>query len=96
MGDVMIYASQIEKWWRKEGHTLVLDDLKWILEKDPFPEVLVIGNGASGVLIVPQEVENALREKGLEVIVQKTEEACRTFNQLEGKKRVAGAFHLTC
>ena len=39
--DVIVYSDHVqEKWWRKEGHQLCLDDLKGILgeqfDEDPF------------------------------------------------------------
>ena len=82
-------------WWRKEGHKLHLEDLDKALEAEP--EVLVIGTGYAGLMKVPGEVREALRERGLEVVVESTRKAWRTYNQLvdEGR-RVVAAFHLTC
>ncbi len=94
--DVIIFPDRVlPNWWRKEGHRLCLDDLKEVL--DYGPEVLVIGTGYSGLMKVPDDVRKALEARGIEVIVKKTGEAWKTFNELlkRGKKVVA-AFHLTC
>ena len=92
--DVIIRADKIIDWWREEGHNISIDDLKEL--PDQF-EVLVIGNGASGQCNVPQETIDFVEKKGVEVIVQITEEATQTYNKLlEDDKKVVGALHLTC
>jgi len=46
---------------------------------------------------VPEDVKRFLTEKGIEVIAQKTAEACKTFNKLRAfGKSIAAALHLTC
>jgi len=94
--DVIIRPDGVlADWWRKEGHKLHLEDLDKALEAEP--EVLVIGTGYSGLMKVPEEVQEALRERGLEVVVESTRRAWRTYNQLVDKgRRVVAAFHLTC
>ena len=94
--DVIIHGEKMvnDSWWRKEGHNIAIEDLKDLPEKF---EVLVIGNGASGVCQVTDETIEFVKKKGVEVIVQMTGDATRTYNKLlkEGKD-VVGAFHLTC
>lgn len=93
--DVIIHGDEIlnPEWWRKEGHSIAIEDL------GDFPgsfEVLVIGNGASGVCDVPQETLEYLKKRG-EVFVSMTKEATEKYNQfLDEGKDVVGAFHLTC
>ena len=93
--DVIVYgdASADDQWWREESHNMTVKDLKCL--PDTF-DALVIGNGATSCCLIPKETIKHFGEKG-EVIVQKTGEAVKTFNQLlsEGKD-VVGAFHLTC
>ncbi|RMG68146.1 MAG: hypothetical protein D6710_10540 [Nitrospirae bacterium] len=92
--DVIIFPDRVlSPWWRKEGHSLCLEDLAEVL-KEP-PEVLVIGKGYAGVMRVPDDTLKALRQRNIEVIVQRTTQAVRTFNQLEGRRAIA-ALHLTC
>jgi len=96
--DVIILSEKvIDDWWRKEGHKLHLEDLEKILEHESKPEVLVVGTGYYGFVKVSPEINNALKSRGIEFIAQPSENACQTFNQLlKSKRRVAGAFHLTC
>lgn len=94
--DLIIYPGHIDaSWWRREGHLLIPEDLTEVLEAPP--EVLVIGTGFSGCMIVPKETLAALRSKGSEVMVARTVETVALFNALgkEGRKVVA-ALHLTC
>ena len=93
--DVIVHGEKMlnESWWRKDGHNMAIEDLKDL--PDQF-DVIVIGNGASGVCNVPEETVEYLKKTG-EVIVQMTGDATKTYNQLlaDGKD-VVGAFHLTC
>ncbi|NOX21209.1 MAG: hypothetical protein GXO99_08160 [Nitrospirae bacterium] len=92
--DVIIFPDRVySPWWRREGHHLCMDDLEEVL-KDP-PEVLIIGRGYAGVMRVPEDLVKTLQSKGIEVIVERTTQAVRTFNSLKGK-RVVAALHLTC
>ena len=94
--DIIVFPDKIrDNWWRKEGHTLSLEDIPDILEFKP--EILVIGTGAMGVMKVPPEVREELEREGIRVVVERTSSAVNTFNRLlEEGKRVVGAFHLTC
>jgi hypothetical protein len=96
--DLIILPTKVmEGWWRREGHNLTLEDLKELLDLDASLEVLVIGTGYSGMMNVPEDVEESLKERGIEVIVEPTRNACQTFNTLLGEgRRVAAAIHLTC
>lgn len=96
--DVIVFPERVVGgWWRKEGHRLYVEDLTEILNHKPKLEVLVVGTGYSGLVKVLPEVENVLKSREIKLVAQPTSEACRTFNRLlKSKKRVAGAFHLTC
>ena len=94
--DVIIIGDKVRAdWWRKEGHRLYIEDLKEIINEEI--DVLVVGTGYFGLMKVSDEVKRFFAERGVEVIVQKTGEACRTFNKLiESGRKVAAALHLTC
>jgi len=93
--DLILLPGQVlPNWWRKEGHRLSLSDLKEVLSASP--SVLVVGTGAYGYMAVPEELKKALSQKGIRLIVQKTDAAARAHNELCKKEKVAGAFHLTC
>jgi len=83
----------VTDWWRQNGHGLVLDDLRDVLEE--LPERLIVGNGAHGRLEPHPAVIDELRRRGVEVEVLQTGDAVRRYNQLDGR-RVAAALHLTC
>lgn len=94
--DVKIIDGQVKpNWWRKEGHKLFAEDIKDILKAKP--EVLVVGTGAYGAMKVVAQTKESLKEKGIQLIEAKSEQACNTYNQLlKAGKRVAFACHLTC
>lgn len=93
--DVTISKEGIKpNWCRKRGHELSKEDIEEILNQKP--EILIIGTGYSGVLRVPVDVEHYIRSKGIALIVKRTEEACKEFNELYEKHDVACALHLTC
>ena len=61
------------------------------------PEYIVFGTGASGIMPVPSEIKEYIQKRGIKLIIQKTTDACQTYNALikEGKK-VAAFLHNTC
>ena len=93
--DVIIYPDSVDyKWWRKEGHLLQIDDLTDVI--DYKPEVLIVGTGNPGLMQVPEETIRFLKSKGIKLIVDNTENACKTYNELEKNKKVVAVLHLTC
>ncbi len=76
------------------GHKLCIEDLVEVLREGV--EVLIIGTGSRGGLRVPPELKWYMEERGIKVIVETTDKAYLTFNQLHPSQRVAAAFHLTC
>jgi hypothetical protein len=93
--DVIIYPGRVDSsWWRKEGHYLQVVDLVDVINAKP--EVLIIGTGYSGVMMVPKETVSHLESKGIEVHVARSEKAVEMFNKLQKEKLVIAALHLTC
>ena len=93
--DLIVFPAKIrEGWWRKEGHRLQVEDLKDISEAKP--EVLVVGTGYSGMMRIPPETKKYIESEGIELIAQKTAEACKTFNRLVKSRKVVAALHITC
>jgi len=94
--DLIIFPDEIKaKWWRKEGHSLHLDDLKILEEKKV--DCLIVGTGAYNRMEVPADVIKNLNERDIVVIVRKTSEAVEEYNKLiQENKNVAAALHLTC
>ena len=101
--DGVVYSSDVKilpdrtvvaDWWRLEGHELRLPDIKDIMKASP--DILIVGTGASGMMVVTAEVEAAFIEASIELIVERSGEAWRIFNELCVHKRAAAAIHLTC
>ncbi len=93
--DIIIYKDSIDdKWWRRESHSLCMEDIKKILDNKP--ATLIIGTGYYGLMKVPLELIKYLESKNIEVIIKKTKAACDEYNTLYQKKNVVAAFHLTC
>jgi hypothetical protein len=91
---ILLPGRVISNWWRAQGHRLSVADLDEVF--DTQPEVLVVGTGASGVMDVPQETRQAIRDAGIELEVARTGEAWKRYNDLQDERAAAGAFHLTC
>jgi hypothetical protein len=93
--DLIIFPDRIDSsWWRKEGHMLSVDDVKEVVEAKP--EVLIVGTGYSGMMKIHPQTEQHLRSSGIKLIAAKTEQACKTYNDLSKSRRVVAALHLTC
>ena len=93
--DVIIFPDSVtDNWWRKTGHQLCLDDIAEVITENP--EVLVVGTGASGLMKVLPEVRQVVDARGIELIVEATDKACHTYNQLCRSRRAVAALHLTC
>ena len=58
--------------------------------------MLVVGTGASGLVKVLPEVRQVADARGIELIVEATDKACHTYNQLCRSRRAVAALHLTC
>jgi len=93
--DLIIYPDRVDsRWWRKEGHRLHISDIeRAVAEK---PEILIIGTGASGLMEVPEEVEEHIISKGIRLVVDKTENACQAYNRLFPSAKTIALLHLTC
>lgn len=92
--DVIVLPDRvIGGWWRKDGHSLVIEDLQDVL--DELPEHLIVGTGAYGELHPDPAVLEVLARRGVEVEVIRTGEAVERFNAAD-RRRTAAALHLTC
>jgi len=94
--DVIIFDKEVfSPWWREKGHLLSREDLNEILQAKP--EILIIGNGASGLMKVSNEVKDFIEKRGIKCIILNTEEAYKKFNEFKSLgKNIIAAFHLTC
>ena len=93
--DLLIWPGRIKSdWWRKEAHLLQVDDVAEALAAAP--QVLVVGTGTPGRMRVDPSLEAYLKDKGIDLVVLPTGEACRVINAQAGRLRLAAALHLTC
>jgi hypothetical protein len=93
--DVIIYPGRVDPtWWRKEGHRLQIADLTDALNAKP--QILIVGTGYSGMMVVSKETENCIRSRGIDIYVATTGKAVELFNTMQGKKTMIAALHLTC
>jgi hypothetical protein len=93
--DVIVYPDKVDtSWWRKEGHLLQKADLSDVEASGP--AVVVIGTGSWGVRKVPESTVTFLESQGARVIIEKTAQAVKIFNEESKKRKAVGAFHLTC
>jgi hypothetical protein len=92
--DLIILPDRVMRnWWRRDGHTLVLDDLDEVLAE--LPSHLVVGTGANGRMRPDPDTIHQLRERGLTVETLPTGQAVRRFVELD-PAGTAAALHLTC
>jgi hypothetical protein len=93
--DVIVFPDRVRSnWWRKEGHSLCLEDVKEVVDEKP--DVLIVGTGFSGAMQVPDDVRREIERLGTRVIVQNSRQAWRTYNELSESKKAVAAIHLTC
>ena len=94
--DVIILPTQVHgNWWRGEGHLLKPADLTKVLEASP--DVVIIGQGASGLMKVAPETHTCLMEAGIDVLCMPTAQAVEAYNERAARREnVAAALHLTC
>lgn len=95
------WTGEVLDWHRKEVRIVDLEDVKKAVDQKP--ETIIIGTGEKDFLEITENARKFIFGNGIELIVDKTEEAVKTFNIIleeseeeEGKKnRIIGLFHLT-
>lgn len=95
--DVLITPAGVqERWWRREGHVLHLEDLGVLL--DGSVDRLIVGTGAFGRMRPAAGLQEDLAARGVTLEVLPTAAAVDRINELLhlGATRWAGALHLTC
>jgi hypothetical protein len=92
--DLIVMPDRVvTDWWRREGHSLAVEDLEGVL--DELPGRLVLGVGAYGRLRPDPAVMAELERRGVEVDCLPTEAAVRRYVELD-ERQTAAALHLTC
>lgn len=92
--DVIIFSDHVVcPWTRKESH--YFDNVPDIVSQAEV-EIIIIGTGYSGMMQINPDVEEFFKTKGIEVIIEKTIDAWKTYNELSQSKKTIAFFHLTC
>ena len=92
--DLIVLPDRVlTNWWRREGHSLAIDDFSEV--EDELPERLIVGTGAHGQLRPPRAVIEELERRGIDVEILPTDDAVRRYGELD-ERRTAAALHLTC
>lgn len=93
--DVIIFTDRVDgNWWRKEGHSLCIEDIESVMEEKP--DVVIVGTGVDGLMQVPQQTRDFVAGMGAKLIVERTNRACETYNRVYRNSKVVAALHLTC
>ena len=92
--DLIVLPDRVvSNWWRREGHSLAMEDLDEVL--DELPGRLVLGIGAQSRLRPDPAVIAELERRGVQVECLPTEAAVRRYVDLD-ERDTAAALHLTC
>ena len=92
--DLIVLPNRVvPDWWRREGHSLAMEDLDDVI--DELPDRLILGCGHDGRLEPPRAVLDELRARGVQVEAMRTGEAVRRYGESD-PDRTAAALHLTC
>ena len=94
--DCIVFGNSIEtNWRRKKGHMLSDKDLLPIIKNKP--TVLIVGNGKSGKMKIPNDTRHFLLEEEIQLEIDNTKKAVERFNELSKTGvKIAAALHLTC
>ncbi len=91
--DTIVYSDHMNtKWWIESRNSIEPGDLDDVFKAEP--EVVVVGLGFMMPIKISDSAVHALKEKGIEVFIEKTEKAAEIFNKYLPKKKTVGLFHL--
>lgn len=96
------WTGEVLKWWRGESHVIDTEDVKRAAEQ--IPDTIVVGTGEAGAAKMTENAQKFIQERKIKLIVDKTQEAVKTFNIISGESeeeeggqnKIIGLFHLTC
>ena len=93
--DLIIFPGKIDaSWWRKRSHKVDMEDIPELLEAEM--DAIIFGTGAYGLMKIDKKVITHFADKNIEVIIEKTGKAVKTYNEISENKKVIAALHLTC
>lgn len=101
-GQVLIISEKIverdyEKLKKFFGTSHKITDWEIIQLLSNNPEVIVIGTGQDGLLEVDEEFKNQIAKQGIELVIDKTPEAFKVYNEkIKAGQRANALMHTTC
>ena len=91
--DTIVYKDHMNtKWWIENRTCIEPGDLEEVIKSEP--EVVVVGLGFMMPIKISDAAVAALKNKGIEVFVEKSEQAAELFNKYTAEKKTVGLFHL--
>ena len=72
------WTGEVLRWWRKESHMVDIEDIKRAVEQNP--DTIIVGTGEPGLVKVSETAKNFIKERGIKLIIDVTEQATKTFN----------------
>jgi hypothetical protein len=94
--DIRLIGTEVSKWKEREGLILNNGMITGVFNNNI--DTLIIGIGVEGMISCPDKIIRYIKNNGIsEVILEKTPDACKLYNQLfhQGRK-VALLAHGTC
>ena len=96
------WTGEVLDWSRNESHVIDVEDIIRAIEQ--IPETIIVGTGQNGVAQVTEEAQREIKSRGITLIIDRTEQATKTFNirkedskeEKGEQEKVIGLFHLTC
>lgn len=93
--DIKLINNKVKIWHGRINHYIFVKDVEDLIAFNP--ELIIIGTGFYGKVRVKDEVVKFAEDKGIELVILPTKEACNAYNKaLEEGKNVCGIFHGTC
>lgn len=91
--DTIVFKDRMNtKWWITKRNLIEPEDLQEVLTEEP--AAVVVGRGYMNLIAISEQAVEVLKGCGIEVYIEKTDEAVETFNRLEREKKTVGLFHL--
>lgn len=91
--DTIVFPDRMNtKWWINKRTIIEIDDLSEVI--DELPDVVVVGTGFIRLIQLSDEARRFLEDKGVTVIVDRSEQAANVYNEICKNKKAIGLFHL--
>ena len=91
--DTIVFKDNMDtKWWIEERNNIQMCDLESVMAVNP--EVIVFGTGFMLPISMSIETQEEIKNKGIDLIIEKSEEAMEIFNSKVKEKETVGLFHL--